>query len=72
MIKWTHKHVYVYEFQMQNHPTWPGTKTCVMEYSLCTNIDDPDHKENRKTLEHMLRFVYGHYPKGVKFVRERR
>ena len=72
MIKWTHKHVYVYEFQMQNHPTWPGTKTCVMEYSLCANIDGPDHKENRKTLEQMLRLVYGHYPKGVKFVRERR
>jgi len=72
MITWTHKHVYVYEFQMQNHPTWPGTKMCVMEYSLCTNIDDPNHKENRKTLEQMLRLVYGHYPKGVKFVRDRR
>jgi hypothetical protein len=43
-----------------------------MEYSLCTNIDGPDHKENRKILEQMLRLVYGHYPKGVKFVRERR
>jgi hypothetical protein len=72
MIKWTHKHVYVYEFQMQNHESWGGRRTCTMEYALCTNVDGPDHKENRKTLEQMLRLVYKHYPKGVKFVRERR
>ena len=72
MIKWTHKHVYVYEFEMQNHASWGGKRTCAMEYALCTNVDGPDHKENRKTLEHMLRFVYGHYPKGVKFVRDRK
>jgi hypothetical protein len=72
MVKWTHKHVYVYEFVMQNHPTWSGESTCSMQYSLCTNIDGPDHKENRKTLEQMLRLVYGHYPKGVKFVREKK
>ena len=71
MINWRHKHVYVYEFEMQNHASWGGKRTCTMEYALCTNVDGPDHKENRKTLEHMLRFIYGHYPKGVKFVRER-
>ena len=71
MINWKHDFVYVYEFQMQNHPSWGGTRTCTMEYALCTNIDGPDHKENRKTLEQMLRLVYKHYPKGVKFVRER-
>ena len=27
--------------------------------------------EKIKTLEQMLRLVYKHYPKGVKFVRER-
>lgn len=72
MIKWTHKHVYVYEFTMQNHVSYNGSRTCKMEYALCTNIDDPNHKENRKTLEQMLRLVYGHYPKGVKFVRDRK
>ena len=71
MINWRHKHVYVYEFEMQNHASWGGKHTCTMEYALCTNVDGPDHKENRKTLEHMLRLVYKHYPKGVKFVRER-
>lgn len=72
MIKWTHKHVYVYEFVMQNHITYNGPRLCKAEYALCTNISDPQHKENRKMLEQMLRLVYGHYPKGVKFVRERK
>ena len=71
MIKWKHDFVYVYEFEMQNHASWGGKRTCMMEYSLCTNIEGPNHKENKKTLEHMLRLVYGHYPKGVKYVRRR-
>jgi len=71
-MKWTHKHVYVYEFILENHESWSGTKTCVMEYALCTNTDGPEHKENRKLLEQMLRLVYKHYPKGVKFVRDRK
>jgi hypothetical protein len=57
---------------MQNHASWGGKRACTMDYALCTDVDGPDHKENRKTLEHMLRFVYGHYPKGVKFVRDRK
>jgi hypothetical protein len=43
-----------------------------MDYALCTNVEGPNHKENRKLLESMLRVVYGHYPKGVKFVGERK
>jgi hypothetical protein len=66
-----HEHVYVYQFEVKNHPTWHGTSTCKMEYSLCTNIDGHNHKENRSTLEHMLRVVYGYMPKGVKFLYER-
>jgi hypothetical protein len=42
-----------------------------MEYSLCTDISGPTHKENLILLEHMLRTVYGHMPKGVKFLQEK-
>jgi hypothetical protein len=66
-----HEHVYVYQFEVKNHPTWHGVSTCKMEYSLCTNIDGPNHKENRSILEQMLRTVYGYMPKGVKFLHEK-
>jgi uncharacterized protein YneF (UPF0154 family) len=42
-----------------------------MEYSLCTDINGPNHKENRSILEQMLRMVYGYMPKGVKFSHEK-
>jgi len=66
-----HQHVYVYRFEVNNHPTWHGTSTCQMEYSLCTDIDGPNHKENRSILEQMLRMVYGYMPKSVKFSHEK-
>ena len=66
-----HQHVYIYQFEMKNHPTWHGTHTCTMEYSLCTDITGPTHKQNKLLLEQMLRTVYGHLPKGVKFLREK-
>lgn len=66
-----HKHIYVYQFEVNNHPTWQGTRTCQMEYSLCTNIDGHNHKENKAILEQMLRVVYGYMPKGVKFLHEK-
>ena len=70
-IKYLHEHVYVYQFDIENHPTWGGKRWTTMEYALCTNIEGPNHKENRKLLESMLRIVYGHYPKGVKYIKER-
>lgn len=69
-VKYTHKHVFIYQFQIENHPTYPGTRWANVEYTLCTNHDYPNGKENRTLLESMLRLVYGHYPKGVKFLRE--
>jgi hypothetical protein len=70
-MKYTHEHVYVYRFDIENHPTWYGNRWTTMEYALCTNISNPKHRENMKMLENMLRMVYGHYPKGVKFLYER-
>jgi hypothetical protein len=66
-----HQHVYIYQFEMKNHPTYHGTHICTMEYSLCTDITGPAHKQNKLLLEQMLRTVYGHLPKGVKFLREK-
>lgn len=70
-VKYTHEHVFIYQFQIENHPTYPGTRWTNVEYALCTNHHDPNGKENRKLLESMLRLVYGHYPKGVKFLKEK-
>jgi hypothetical protein len=67
-----HQHVYVYQFEMNNHSTWPGKHTCNMNYVLCTNITDPNHKENKTLLEHMLRTIYGFMPKYVKFLYEKK
>ena len=68
---YNHEHVYVYQFDIENHATWGGKRWTTMEYALCTNIEDPNHKENRKLLESMLRMVYGYYPKCFKFIKER-
>jgi hypothetical protein len=67
-----HKHIYVYQFQMRNHPTWPGVHFTDVEYTLCTNEDGPNSKANKKLLEETLRIVYGHMPKGVKFLYEKK
>ena len=66
-----HQHVYIYQFEIKNHSTWQGMHTCIMEYSLCTDITGPAHKQNLILLEQMLRTVYGHMPKGVKFLQEK-
>jgi len=63
MIKYTHKHVYVYKFPLSAKRG--GTTEC--EYTLCTDIDNANSKENRVLLESMLRLIYGHLPKSVKF-----
>lgn len=70
-VRYAHEHVYVYQFEIENHPSWGGSRWTTMEYTLCTNHDNPNGKENRKLLESMLRLVYGHYPKGVKFLKEK-
>jgi len=70
-VRYNHEHVYVYSFEIESHPSWPGKRWTTMEYTLCTNVTGPNAKENKKLLESMLRLVYGHYPKGVKFVREK-
>lgn len=67
-----HKHVYVYQFEMKNHSTWHGTHVTTMEYTLCTNDSGPNSKSNRKLLEEALRIVYGHMPKSVKFLHEKK
>jgi hypothetical protein len=67
MIKYTHKHTYVYKFPLSAKQG--GTTEC--EYTLCTDIDNANSKENRTLLESMLRLVYGHMPKSVKFSHEK-
>jgi hypothetical protein len=61
-----HEHIYVYQFELTGH----GNRA-MHEYLLCTNINNPNSKENRTLLESMLRLVYGHMPKGVKFLYEK-
>ena len=70
-VRYTHEHIYVYQFDIENHASWGGKRWTTIEYTLCTNHDDPNSKKNRTLLESMLRLVYGHYPKGVKFLREK-
>ena len=67
-----HKHIYVYQFEMKNHNSWSGTHVTTMEYTLCTNDSGPNSKSNRKLLEEALRIVYGHMPKSVKFLYEKK
>lgn len=68
MIRYTHKHIYVYQFDMQRKYE-PGIDT--IEYTLCTNQTGPNTKENRKMLEDALRTVYKFNPKRVKFLYEK-
>jgi hypothetical protein len=68
MISYKHKHVYVYTFPVSSKTSG----SIDHEYTLCTNIDNPNCKENRTLLESMLRLVYGHMPKSVKFLYEKR
>ena len=58
MIRFKHKHTYVYGFDIQKN-------------TLLTDISDPQCKMNRTTLEMMLRVAYGHMPKSVKFLYEK-
>jgi hypothetical protein len=67
MKRYSHKHVYVYRFEL----TGRDSTRVDHEYTLCTNVDNPNCKENRTLLESMLRLVYGHMPKGVKFLYEK-
>ena len=67
MKRYTHKHVYVYQFDLSGR----DISRVEQEYTLCTNVDNPNCKENRSLLESMLRLVYGHMPKGVKFLYEK-
>ena len=69
MIRYKHEHIYVYQFELAKREPYVGVEKC--EYVLCTNITGPKHKENMKILETMLRTVYGHMPKGVKFSHEK-
>lgn len=70
MIRYEHKHTYVYQFELQRHKSHSsGWQKC--EYTLLTNVTDPNCKSNRQLLESMLRTVYGHMPKGVKFLYEK-
>ena len=70
MIRYEHKHTYVYQFELQKHKSH-SYRTQKCEYTLLTNISDPNCKANRQLLESMLRTVYGHMPKGVKFLHEK-
>lgn len=67
MKRYHHEHVYVYKFDLKSK----RGGTVEHEYMLCTNHDGPNSKPNRVLLEQMLRLVYGHYPKGVRFAYER-
>jgi hypothetical protein len=62
-----HEHIYVYQFPLTNREGG----TILVEYSLCTNISGPQHRDNKNLLESMLRLVYKHMPKGVKFLYEK-
>ena len=69
MIQFKHKHTYVYGFELQKRAPFVGWEKC--EYTLLTDITDPNCKSNRTLLESMLRLVYGHLPKSVKFLYEK-
>jgi|688.fasta_scaffold1175024_2 hypothetical protein len=69
MIQFTHKHKYVYKFELQKRAPFVGWEK--MEYILLTNHDDPNSKDNRALLESALRIAYGYQPKGVKFSYEK-
>jgi hypothetical protein len=69
---YTHKHRYVYEFLLSTHKSRRyESYTTKMTYTLCTDHDGPRSNANRRLLEQAIRCVYGYYPKGVKYVREK-
>lgn len=69
MIAYKHKHIYVYQYELSKRKPYVGWEQC--EYTLCTDHDGANSKENRALLESMLRIVCGHMPKGVKFLYEK-
>ena len=69
MIKYKHKHIYVYSYFINKKPPMSGVTP--YEYSLCTDHDNPNGKQNRAILESMLRIVWGYMPKVVKFKYEK-
>ena len=69
MIRYSHKHIYVYSYELSKRSPYVGWQKC--EYTLCTDTDGPNSKQNRTLLEGMLRIVCGHLPKGVKFLYEK-
>ena len=66
MIKFKHKHAYVYAFELQKRSPYVGWEK--MQYVLLTDHDNPNSKTNRQLLETGLRIAYGHMPKSVKFL----
>jgi hypothetical protein len=69
MIKYKHKHIYVYGYHINKKS--PATGVTPYEYVLCTDHDNPNGKQNRAILESMLRIVWGYMPKVVKFKYEK-
>jgi hypothetical protein len=67
MTHYKHKHVYVYQFEFVTR----NNTRANLKYTLCTDIDNPNCKENRTLLESMLRLVYGYLPKSIKFLHEK-
>lgn len=66
MIKFKHKHAYVYGFELQKRAPYFGWEK--MQYVLLTDETNPNSKSNRALLETGLRIAYGHMPKSVKFL----
>ena len=69
MVRYSHKHIYVYGYELSKRAPYYGWQTC--EYRLCTDTEGHNNKQNRALLETMLRIVCGHMPKGVKFLYEK-
>ena len=60
-----HKHKYVYEYLVKKHLPERGYVRC--HYTLLTDIDDPNCKQNRILLEQGFRLGYGYMPKHVRY-----
>jgi len=69
MIKYNHKHTYVYSYFINKKAPFVGVTN--YEYILLTDHDDPNGKQNRTLLETMLRVIWGYMPKVVKFSYEK-
>ena len=61
----SHKHAYVYEFYMKRRLPERGFERIF--YTLLTNIDGPNCKENRALLETGLRIGYGIVPRIIRY-----